>query len=127
MDVSRSLYGKDAREWLARWDRNEIVWSIEMGGLGPSYEQCIQIVAAELLRRLIEVDFPGDATDEDWNRVRAWSFEHEPIKARGITGAMFGAASNIAMNLYRRGPSVYLSDPKVADRLIQVQKKFPVA
>ena len=47
------FYGKDAVEWLRRWDAGEGVWSIEMGGIGPGYEQCIQITAAEILRYMI--------------------------------------------------------------------------
>src|SRR5581483_2130454 len=37
------LYGTNAADWLARWDAGRAVWSIEMGGLGPGYEQCIHI------------------------------------------------------------------------------------
>lgn len=28
------FYGKDAIEWLKRWDANKSVWSVEMGVLG---------------------------------------------------------------------------------------------
>src|SRR3990172_3354015 len=44
------LYGADAADWLKRWDEGRGVWSIEMGGLGPGYEQCIHITCAEILR-----------------------------------------------------------------------------
>lgn len=29
---------------LAAWDAGEPVWSCDMGGMGPGYEQCIQIM-----------------------------------------------------------------------------------
>src|SRR5690349_6978437 len=38
-------YGKDAAVWVARFDEGRSVWSIEMGGLGPGYEQALQITA----------------------------------------------------------------------------------
>lgn len=36
-----STYGKDAQEWLSRWDEGRSVWSISMGGFGPGYEQAL--------------------------------------------------------------------------------------
>lgn len=33
----------DHADLLKRWDAGDPIWSIEMGGLGPSHEQCIQI------------------------------------------------------------------------------------
>jgi len=39
-------YGADAADWLKRWDDGGTCWSIEMGGFGPGYEQCIHITAA---------------------------------------------------------------------------------
>ena len=47
------IYGKDAAEWLERWDAGKPVWSVSMGGIGPGYEQALQIAAAETVRRLI--------------------------------------------------------------------------
>ena len=50
----------------------------------------------------------------------------KPIDEKlGLSGSQFGAAQNLAMTLYRRGPVEALSDPKVKDRLIQVSKTFP--
>ncbi len=35
-----------AKDALAAWDRGEIVHSVEMGGIGPGYEQAIQILVS---------------------------------------------------------------------------------
>lgn len=59
------LYPKSVKEWLEKWDSGESVWSVEMGGLGPEYEQCIHITAAELMRSLVDTcKDPKDYQDE---------------------------------------------------------------
>jgi hypothetical protein len=35
------------REVLKQWDNDEIVWSIELGGLGPSYEQALTLAESK--------------------------------------------------------------------------------
>lgn len=127
-----STYGKDAAEWLARWDAGERVWSVEMGGLGPGYEQAIQIAAAEILRYMLDNALN---TTESWDDSAVWmrdraaieaaSFEHPVIRKLGLSGAQWGAAMSIASNLYRRGPIAALTDEAVKDRKIQVSKHFP--
>lgn len=124
-------FGATAEEWLARWNEGKTVWSVSMGGLGPGYEQCIQIVAATILAHLVEVkpDMPRAQADADyWKEVSAGiDAAVKPVdeKLGGITGAQFGAAQNLALYLYRQGPVAALSDPEIKDRLIQVSKNFP--
>ena len=122
-----SLYGKNAADWLARWDDGKTVWSIEMGGLGPGYEQCIHITAAEILRWLL-VNTP-DLDSDNWPKIRE-KLDHEvgyvdPVKALGLSGAQWGAASNLAAHLYRQGPRGVMTDERTKDRHIQVRKTFP--
>ena len=126
-------YGRDASDWLARWDRGETVWSVEMGGFGPGYEQCIQIAAAEILRVLLVNGYDAAlwVEKEEWKRVRAEIdaavFAVPSVSALGLSGAQFGAAMNLATIIYRRGPREALTDDAVKDRLIQVSKRFPGA
>jgi hypothetical protein len=120
------LYGANAREWLERWDEGERpVWSVEMGGLGPGYEQCIQITAAEILRWLIE-HIPN-IEDGEW--AKSGSPMNKEVSAivrpLGLSGAQWGAALNLAAMFYKQGPANALRDERVADRLIQVMKNFP--
>jgi hypothetical protein len=127
-------YGKDAAEWLARWDAGRGVWSITMGGLGPGYEQCIQITAAEVLRHMLAAKYdPAEwhGSDEKWRRdvdaVRQFGFSDPTIEKLGLSGAQWGAAFSLARNLYERGPRATLGDERVKERLIQVSKHFPGA
>jgi len=120
------LYPATIDEMLGSWDSGAAVWSVEMGGLGPGYEQCIQVLAIELLRRNREL--PEAGNEEAWRRwgedtirlVDAWP-------GFGLSGAQVGAAKNLAANLIKRGPRVALSDPAVKERRIQVSQTWPRA
>lgn len=130
-DAEIELYGADWADWLARWDAGQGVWSIEMGGLGPGYEQCIQITAAEILRCLLDMK-PNpdewretDAWDRDRKAIEGIVFANETVSALGLSGAQFGAALSLATGLYRQGPRVVFTDPKLESRKIQVRRDFP--
>lgn len=124
-------YGKDAADWLAKWDRGDGVWSISMGGLGPGYEQCIQMLVAENLRHLLSVAPPRPCPEEEinavWDTMREASFKNEVVEKLGPSGAQWGAAGNLAWQFYQRGPIDVMRDPKLKDRHIQVCKNFPGA
>lgn len=118
-------------DWLKRWDEGRSVWSIEMGGLGPGYEQCIQITVAEILRHLLECQY--DAAK--WENPKMWECDHKDIEtaslanarisALGLSGAQWGVAQSLALQFYRRGPRAVMTDKRVKDRHIQVQRTFP--
>jgi len=125
-------YGLDAAEWLSRWDNNDIVWTVEMGGLGPGYEQSIQIAAAEALRIMITENFDHtqwsnqNVWDADRKKMDEAAFNKEgKIAKQNLSGAQWGAALSLATTLYMRDPWVALSDDRVKDRLVQVQREFP--
>jgi hypothetical protein len=125
------LYGADAKDWLTRWDAGQGVWSIEMGGLGPGYEQCIHITCAEILRWFIsnECDASKWAEAEGWkvDRERMEKALHQvpAVKELGLSGAQWGAAVNLATRFYLDGPRKVMTDEYVKDRRIQVSKNFP--
>lgn len=126
------LYGADAADWLRRWDEGLTCWTIEMGGMGPGYEQCIHITAAEILRWLLAEKIDADMLEADANAFKAYRERrdaalrgNETINRLGLSGAQHGAACNIAMQLYRRGPRAIMNDTAVKDRHIQVSKNFP--
>jgi hypothetical protein len=125
------MYGADAADWLDRWDAGKGVWSIEMGGLGPGYEQCIHITAAELLRWIIQQKPGKDQFGDEWRAFReameTAAFANTTIEKLGLSGAQFGAAVNLACQLYQRGPRAIMKDERVKDRHIQVSKNFPAA
>jgi len=121
-----SLYGADATEWLNRWDGGQSVWSIEMGGLGPGYEQCIQITAAEILRWYL-ANKPDLSQEDKWKEIRDEmdTAVSPTVRPLGLSGAQWGAAVNIATMIYRHGPRVVMTDERVKDRRIQVERAFP--
>lgn len=125
-------YGADAADWLKRWDDGGSVWSIEMGGLGPGYEQCIHITTAEILRHMLASQYDAEKWEdrETWERdrkeIEAVGFANARIEALGLSGAQWGAAMNLALRFYRDGPRAVMTDKRVKDRHIQVQRTFPV-
>lgn len=124
---TQEKYGKGASEWLRRWDANEGVWSIEMGGLGPGYEQVIHIAAAEMLRALFTITANGEVNiDEQLPAVNKQvdDMVHPILSNLGMSGWQFGAAKNLAFTIFRRWPEC-MEDEKVKDRHIQVNKSFP--
>lgn len=116
---------------LREWDAGGLVWSVEMGGLGPGYEQAIQVLAMECLRELVAADFAWtDDKKGDSDRCRALL---DPVVSRvdkwpgmGLSGAQVGAAMQIAAKLHHNGPRKALdSAPK--DRQIQISRTWPQA
>ena len=124
-------YGVNAADWLSRWDAGKTVWSIEMGGLGPGYEQAIQITVAEILRHLLDAAYNSSdwGDNEKWARdqelIERASFDNETIHRLGLSGAQYGAALSLATKLYGSGPIQVMKDDAVKDRHIQVCKNFP--
>jgi hypothetical protein len=126
------FYGADAAEWLRRWDDNQSVWTIEMGGMGPGYEQCIHITCAEIIRFMLAQKYEWGRLKTEpeigkkWQEeIEAMSHDNLTIKKLGLSGAQWGAACNIAYQIYGRGPREVMKDERVKDRHIQVSKMFP--
>lgn len=128
-DFHAQLYGANAAEWLRRWDANEFVWSIEMGGLGPGYEQCIQLTVGELIRYYLKEQISPDVfTDTEKHKAMVPARDKEVFAAvdhLGLSGAQYGAACSLAHFLYCFGPVYVMTDEHMKDRQIQVRKAFP--
>lgn len=117
-------------EMLVEWDAGRTVWTVEMGGLGPGYEQAIQILAMECLRELVRVDFkwPEKVDKRASDKCRAIL---EPVVSKvnewpgcGFSGAQVGAAMQIAAKFHRQGPVAAL-DSAPEDRRTMVCKTWP--
>lgn len=125
------MYGADAYDWLSRWDEGKTCWTIEMGGLGPGYEQCIHITMAEILRYLLEKRYNSEIWDDckTWERdrdeIETACFANTHIRDLGLSGAQWGAAMNLAIHFYRHGPRSVMTDERVKSRHIQVRRTFP--
>lgn len=97
--TKEQMYGKDCADLIAKWDDGH-AWSIELGGLGPGYEQVIQIMGFEMLRHLVKAGVVvPDWDDADQLKTVAKDAEEaiKPIIDKlGPSGAQFGAARNLA-------------------------------
>ncbi len=125
------MYEEDTTvdDMLAEWDEGRSIWSVEMGGLGPGYEQAIQMLGIEILREI--KDMPFDSEDEDekkkqWDAINKTADEvaHRLDETYGYSGAQVGAAKNIASIFMQHGMKKGL-DKAPDDRHIQVSKNFP--
>jgi len=121
-----------AREALAAWDAGDLVWTVEMGGMGPGYEQAIQMMAFEFLRYMLDhppVDgwesLKGDDDGKKWRAYRnAVEASAKAVVLRiGPSGAQFDAAMNIANVFAARGYSEGLA--MAPDRHILCSRTFP--
>jgi hypothetical protein len=124
------LYGLDASDWLNRWDRGDVVWSIELGGLGPSYEQVIQIMSAEFVRHMLSMKY----NSENWKDCEKWAVDFNKIESDcvlkdyaayfGISGAQWYSALSFATSLYSDGPRKVMAEVE-KERHIQINRNFP--
>ena len=125
------LYGADSAYLLARWDAGTSVHTIEMGGLGPGYEQALQVAMFEILREMLDRE-PDHSL---WDDKDVWkAFREDLSKAvmprvnhLGLSGAQWGAAVSLASAFYMRGPRDVMKDKAGAERGIMVCRKFPEA
>ncbi len=118
---------------VAAWDRGDSVFTVEMGGMGPGYEQCIHIAAFEIMR-VWDGKFPtGEHWADDLGKDRAEELnaiadaEIKKLNYLGFSGAQVGAAKSLASCVCRRGYRAAMREEEVKDRLIQVSKNFPRA
>lgn len=129
-DITR--YGADAADWLKRWDAGEIVWTIEMGGMGPGYEQAIQVTVAEVVRYLVEIKIDFATLDDDAREILSGEIDkalwaNKVINDLGLSGAQAGAAKSLAVAICRDSPAGVMTDERVKDRHIMVSRNFPRA
>ena len=130
-------YHETVEKMLAAWDADEIVWTVEMGGMGPGYEQAIQVGVMEMCRKmqngcLVELKFDEEKQEpiETYSpEFKAASHEVNDEQNLGLSGAQAGAMMQIAFRFLTDGPRKALLSMKETDpdRLIMVTKNFPGA
>lgn len=131
-------YDETMEDLLRRWDEGESVWTIEMGGLGPGYEQAIQVTAIELGRKLIphretlqELLDRGEEDEggrKELNAVIEQELAHLLLEhdetLGGLSGAQAGAVKQIAFFFVMKGVKESLMNAD-EDRMIQVSNHWP--
>lgn len=108
----------EVAESLRAWDSGEIVWTVEMGGLGPGYEQAIQVLVIELLRE-------GATDDAAIDRALARIRGDEP--SSGYSGGQVGAACGLAARVLQIGWTAAFTEVADPERKIMVSRQFPRA
>lgn len=124
MDGKREYGNLDAA--LAKWDEGKSVWSIEMGGIGPGYEQAIQIGIFELSKLLMKaVPPPDDSKVDDWltQTLYATIKASEPA-LDGLSGAQAHAIMSVAYQFWKHGYEETLNSVE-DDRRILVSRSAP--
>ena len=108
---------------LARWDAGLPVFTVEMGGLGPGYEQAIQTAVLYTVRRYLAMaEPPPDDADAIGAAVRG--FVDEAARELHLSGAQHGAAVSLAWGYITKGWKETL-DSVDRDRITQVSKTWP--
>lgn len=116
----------DAKEAVERWDNGETIWSIEMGGLGPGYEQAIQLLFVEILRDHGQDVIPTD--DEEFKKwVDSLDDTVHRLSHEGYSGAQVGAAKQLAYKFITDGWDKIMADESIKDRHIQISNYWPKA
>lgn len=120
---------EQCREMLARWDRGESIWSVEMGGLGPGYEQAIQVLVVEIIRDNIDSLLPDDSAWRNWGDSTVTRIDKRDDDGKwsmgGFSGAQVGAAKNLAYHWLKEGPDAVNAMDAFKDRKIQVSNHWP--
>ena len=119
---------QDAKEQLRRWDAGDTIWSIEMGGLGPGYEQSIQILAIEIIRDNLDKPLPTESSWSVWADDTIARVDKKlpdgTYSCGGFSGAQVGAAKNLAFRWLKEGPAKLLQQVP-NERRIQVSNFWP--
>ena len=93
---------------LHEWDSGRTIWTIEMGGLGPGYEQALQICMVEICRAAIKEPRRQDEDDKQYSdrfKVLRDVVVHEiDSMCGGFSGAQVGAATSLAYRFVTDGP-----------------------
>lgn len=115
---------KDA---LAKWNSGDTVATIELGGIGPGYEQCIQILVFEHLNRWSSDTSELKAIDgklpKEFHEFSD-KITTELDKQYGFSGAQVAVAKSLAWAFLSGSYANILDEHK--DRMILVSKNFPV-
>lgn len=62
--MSTTATQQNGADLIENWDAGQPCWTVEMGGLGPGYEQVIQIAMVELVRDNLGKPLPEPESDE---------------------------------------------------------------
>ena len=81
------------------WKKKESVWTVEMGGLGCGYEQCIQVIIFEICSNLVGKKF----TKEEYDKLTRPIITELDKQFGGFSVAQVSVAEHIAFSFLTIG------------------------
>lgn len=112
-------------EAVARWKAGHTVWSAELGGIGPGYEQCIQILLWETLAAWGDRSLPLPEKEGEYPKEYSDFVDQMVTNLNlGFSGAQVGAAKSTAYQFLRYGYR-HMMGKLEKERHILVEKHFP--
>ena len=112
-------------EVVQRWKDNEIVFSVSLGGLGPSYEQAIQNFLFDILTYLndnkVDVKQLEDGNTYSLKYEEICNIVADTFKHNDLTGAIYSVAKATAYQFHKYGYH-HIMKKAPRTRLIQVKR-----
>lgn len=111
---------------LNNWNSKRIVWSVELGGIGPGYEQALQIALFTLFNYLNKhkIELENLVTVENEFSEQFDNICYKLWDKMGLSGAQAGTAKGTAYQFYKFGYT-YMMNKAPKNRLILVSKNSP--
>lgn len=115
-----------AAEALAAWDNGDIVTTVELGGLGPGYEQAIQVCAFEMIRDVLAAKVEArDDNQGAFEAVTDATVRRIDKQCCGFSGAQVGAAKWLAFRTLRDGWNSVIEKAREKDQTTMVSRTWP--
>lgn len=115
-----------AEDALKAWDSGEIVTTVELGGLGPGYEQAIQVCAFEIIRDALAAGLAAtDENKEAFSRLVDATVRRIDSQCGGFSGAQVGAAKWLAFRTMRDGWNHVIEQAREKDQTTMVSRTWP--
>jgi hypothetical protein len=115
----------NVEQMLVAWDAGGIIWSVELGGLGPGYEQAIQIAAVEFARACKNLKGMNKHSTDRFRTCCEAKLKEIDAELRGLSGAQFGSAQWLAWQWCFNGGPKALIKRATLHRTIQVSRTWP--
>lgn len=111
-----------------KWARGENVWSAELGGIGPGYEQAIQVLLWEILARWPHKTLARNPEEKqypaEYNEHVEKVVHDLDQQCGGFSGAQVGAAKGTAFQFLVYGYD-HMMGKLEEERKILVSKHWP--
>ena len=114
---------------VKRFRKGDPVWTIELGGMGPGYEQALQLILWAIMAEW-DADRPlpepqGNSFPEEFNKHVDAVIERHDKSLGGLSGAQVGAAKNTAWQFMRQGYGEMIVKAREEDRTIMFDTFWP--